>query len=104
MKGFHTQINARSEADLDEQAIIARLTKASGASYDSGQKVQGNSKNVPSSVAQGREQATQSNVKAKTPIVNKQDYNKKDESAEVSIIRSRDVKVKPLQHFGVSSA
>jgi hypothetical protein len=38
MQGFHVQINARSEEDLNEQKILERLKKATGASYDSGAK------------------------------------------------------------------
>jgi len=38
-KGFHIQINARHESDVTEKAIIEKLTKASGASYDSGEKI-----------------------------------------------------------------
>jgi len=66
-KSFHAQINARSEKDVKEQLIVDRLTKATGASYDSGAKIQGSStKLVPASVAQGREQATKSNAKVRT--------------------------------------
>jgi len=78
--GYHVQINARNEADVAEKVITERLKKAGGASYDSGQKNQGAAKLVPTSVAQGRQQATQSNAKAKT--ADKTDYNKKDESAK----------------------
>jgi hypothetical protein len=66
---------------LDEATILAKLSKASGANYDAGSKNQGSSKLVPTSVAQGREQASMSN--AKTKIADKSDYNKKDESAQV---------------------
>jgi hypothetical protein len=78
LKGFHVQINARSEGDLDEKKIIERLKKASGASYDSGQKNQGNAELVPKSVQQGKTQATQSNVQRNA--ADKSDYNKKNES------------------------
>jgi len=77
-KGFHVQINARSEDDLNEQAILDKLRKASGASYDSGAKHQGASELVPTSVAQGRNQATRSNAVGK--VADKSDYQKKDES------------------------
>jgi len=77
-KGFHVQINARNETDVDEKTIVDRLQKATGASYDSGAKNQGSNKLVPQSVAQGRQQATQSNAKAKQ--ADKSDYNKKSES------------------------
>lgn len=42
-KGFavHHQVNARSEADLDEKKIQAALVKAAGANYDAGAKKQG---------------------------------------------------------------
>jgi len=79
-KGFHVQINARSEADIDEKKIMERLKKASGASYDSGQKVQGGNELVPNSVSQGKQQASQSNVQRGGS--DKSDYNKKDESSE----------------------
>jgi len=79
-KGFHIQINARHESDVTEKAIIEKLTKASGASYDSGEKNQGSTKLVPTSVAQGRQQASQSTVKSKT--TDKTDYNKKNESEQ----------------------
>jgi len=79
-KGFHVQINARNEADLDENAITERLKKATGASYDSGQKVQGGAKLVPTNVQQGIQQAQQSNIKAKQ--ADKSDYNKKQESEQ----------------------
>ncbi|EGC29781.1 hypothetical protein DICPUDRAFT_84230 [Dictyostelium purpureum] len=82
LKPVHHQLNARNEDDLDEKAIIASLTKATGANYDSGAKVQGATKAfVPSSVAQGRESATKSNAEVKN-FVNKNDYNKINESAE----------------------
>lgn len=79
-KGFHVQVNARNENDVLEKDIVAKLTKATGASYDSGQKVQGNAKLVPTSVAQGKVQATQSNAKER--LADKSDYNKKNESSE----------------------
>lgn len=80
-KGYHVQINARNENDVVEKDLIARLTKASGASYDSGQKNQGaTTKLVPTSVAQGRQQSTQSNAKDK--VADKSDYNKKNESEQ----------------------
>jgi len=79
-KGFHVQLNARNEKDLNENQLIEKLKKATGASYDSGEKVQGSAKMVPQSVAQGREQALQSNVKSKQ--ADKSDYNKKDESKQ----------------------
>jgi len=79
-KGFHVQINARHESDVQEKDIVAKLTKASGASYDSGEKNQGSTKLVPTSVAQGRQQASQSTVKSKT--TDKADYNKKNESEQ----------------------
>jgi len=65
-KGFHAQFNARSEKDVKEKLIIEKLTKATGAAYDSGAKVQGSAKLVPQSVAQGRQQASQSNAKVRT--------------------------------------
>ncbi|EGG20327.1 actin binding protein E [Cavenderia fasciculata] len=81
LKPLHHQVNARNEDDVDEKSIISALNKATGASYDSGAKVQGSSKiNVPTSVSQGRTAATQSNVSQKT--FDKTDYNKKDESAQ----------------------
>jgi len=79
-KGFHVQINARNESDVEEQTVVDRLKKATGASYDSGAKNQGSSKLVPQSVAQGRQQATQSNAKSKQ--ADKSDYNKKQESEQ----------------------
>jgi len=65
LKSFHAQINARTEKDLKEQSIIDRLTKATGAAYDSGAKNQGSTKLVPNSVAQGREQSNKSNAKVR---------------------------------------
>eukprot|EP01133_Synstelium_polycarpum_P009114 gene9114-10689_t len=83
LKPMHHQLNARNEDDLDEKAIIAALTKATGASYDSGAKNQGTSRAsvaIPTSVAAGRVAATQSSITSKT--FDKSDYNKKDESSE----------------------
>jgi len=57
LHGFHIQINARVEGDLDETAIKAKLTKAQGANYDAGQKIQGTKKGGVASVAQGQEKA-----------------------------------------------
>jgi len=51
---------------VKEKIIVERLTKATGANYDSGAKIQGSSKLVPQSVAQGRTQSTQSNAKVRT--------------------------------------
>eukprot|EP01118_Nematostelium_gracile_P011217 TRINITY_DN3950_c0_g1_i1.p1 TRINITY_DN3950_c0_g1~~TRINITY_DN3950_c0_g1_i1.p1 ORF type:complete len:460 (-),score=158.47 TRINITY_DN3950_c0_g1_i1:52-1431(-) len=62
---FHVQVNARSDKDIKEKLIVDKLTKATGASYDSGAKVQGSAKLVPTSVAQGREQSGQSNAKVR---------------------------------------
>ncbi|KAM9984535.1 hypothetical protein ACTFIY_008973 [Dictyostelium cf. discoideum] len=82
-KPIHHQVNARSEEDIDEKAITAALNKATGASYDSGSKVQGATKGtfIPQSVSQGREAATKSNAEVKN-VINKNDYNKIQESAE----------------------
>ncbi|KAM9957361.1 hypothetical protein ACTFIR_009466 [Dictyostelium discoideum] len=82
-KPIHHQVNARSEEDIDEKAITAALAKATGASYDSGSKVQGATKGtfIPQSVSQGREAATKSNAEVKN-VINKNDYNKIQESAE----------------------
>jgi len=77
-KGFHVQVNARNEDDLNEKVISEKVKKAGGASYDSGAKVQGASSNVPTNVAQGRQQAQQSNAEKKS--ADKSDYNKKGES------------------------
>ncbi len=41
LKGFHVQINARTESDINEKQILEKLKKATGANYDSGQKNQG---------------------------------------------------------------
>ncbi|KAF2072221.1 hypothetical protein CYY_006466 [Polysphondylium violaceum] len=82
LKPIHHQLNARNEDDIDEKAIVAALNKATGASYDSGAKVQGNTKAfVPTSVAQGRELSAKSNAEVKQ-VINKQDYNKIAESAD----------------------
>eukprot|EP01132_Coremiostelium_polycephalum_P002016 gene2016-2483_t len=84
LKPVHYQLNARSELDIDEKAILTQLTKATGASYDSGARVQGNTRAsvaIPTSVAQGREQATKSNAEIKNST-NRQDYNKIQESSE----------------------
>lgn len=35
-RGFHVQINARSEEDLDEDAVLKKLTTALGAAYEAG--------------------------------------------------------------------
>jgi len=77
---FHVQINARNEDDVSEKIFVEKLTKASGASYDSGQKIQGKASLVPTNVAQGKQQATQSNLKSKT--ADKSDYQKKNESEQ----------------------
>jgi len=79
-KGFHVQINARHEDDVSEKIIVDKLKKSIGASYDSGAKHQGTAEAVPTTVAQGRQQATQSNVSRN--VLDKNDYNKKSESAD----------------------
>mmetsp|Transcript_26170 Transcript_26170/g.36847 ORF Transcript_26170/g.36847 Transcript_26170/m.36847 type:complete len:438 (-) Transcript_26170:162-1475(-) len=77
-KGFHVQVNARNEDDLNEKVISEKVKKAGGASYDSGAKVQGAAERVPTNVAQGRQQAAQSNAEKKS--VDRSDYSKKNES------------------------
>jgi len=77
-KGFHVQINARNEDDLNEKKILEKLTKATGASYDSGAKHQGESKAAPASFSEAKSLATKSN--ATTTTKDKSDYNKKSES------------------------
>ena len=78
-KGFHVQINARNEDDVIESKIVERLKKATGASYDSGAKVQGTGTvNVPTNVREGRQLATTSNASVKA--ADKSDYNKASES------------------------
>eukprot|EP01116_Phalansterium_solitarium_P014592 TRINITY_DN3231_c0_g1_i3.p3 TRINITY_DN3231_c0_g1~~TRINITY_DN3231_c0_g1_i3.p3 ORF type:complete len:448 (-),score=116.14 TRINITY_DN3231_c0_g1_i3:62-1405(-) len=80
LQGFHVQINARSEDDLNEAQIVTKLGKAGGASYDSGAKNQGSASPVIASVAQGRQAVTQSN--ASKAVADKSDYNKKAESQQ----------------------
>jgi len=81
LKGFHVQVNARNEDDLTEKTILAKLTKATGASYDSGAKIQGEaSKGAPASFTEAKSLATKSN--AASSNVDKSDYNKKSESAD----------------------
>jgi len=72
LHGFHIQINARVEGDLDENAIKGKLTKAQGSNYDAGQKVQGTKKGGVTSVAQGQEKA----LKPKERKINKIDDGK----------------------------
>jgi len=40
-EGYHVQINGRNDADLWEDDVVARLTKAIGADYDAGEVNQG---------------------------------------------------------------
>jgi len=77
-KGFHAQVNARSEKDVQEKDLVAKLTKATGAAYDAGAKNQGSAKLVPTSVAQGRSSATQSN--ASKAVADKSGYKMGTES------------------------
>jgi len=80
LHGFHIQINARVEGDLDETAINAKLTKAQGANYDAGQKVQGTKKGGVASVAQGHEKVLNPKERKITKIDDgKVGIDKKDE-------------------------
>jgi len=81
LKGFHVQINARNEDDLTEKNVVGKLTKATGANYDSGAKIQGEaSKGAPATFSEAKTGATKFN--AVSANVDKSDYNKKNESAE----------------------
>jgi len=40
-EGYHVQVNGRNDADLWEDDIISRLTKAIGVNYDAGEVIQG---------------------------------------------------------------
>jgi hypothetical protein len=54
--GFHVQVNGRNEDDLDEQAVIKKLTTAIGAAYEAGD-TRGKGSGVKS-VADGRDAVT----------------------------------------------
>eukprot|EP01117_Protostelium_nocturnum_P003589 TRINITY_DN147_c0_g1_i4.p1 TRINITY_DN147_c0_g1~~TRINITY_DN147_c0_g1_i4.p1 ORF type:complete len:347 (+),score=147.59 TRINITY_DN147_c0_g1_i4:32-1042(+) len=77
-KGYHIQVNARNEDDINENDIKGKLTKATGASYDSGQKQQGKASHVPTNVAAGKAVAQQSSIKLNQ--ADKSDYDKKGDS------------------------
>jgi len=77
VKFFHHQVNARCEEDLDEKALQLLLLKSAGSNYDAGAKVQGNTKYVPTNVAEGRDRVGQSNVKQR--VVSRAEYKVTDE-------------------------
>jgi len=56
--GFHVSVNARSEKDVEEKVILAKLDKAMGANFDAGQKEQGQKKGGVANISEGIQKVT----------------------------------------------